>query len=212
MPPRDAGARTLDARTKAATRLRWHRRRQAFTRCGPPTARRRPSSVRRVSSNLALTCAQPVARPRRESDACPAASPHAPRPKAVVHPRWNRRLRPRTRRTALRRAPAARVRACRVSGQRKQVNDFGGAAPGAAELTKRSAVSQLATAATRIRQPPLCPPSTRRCAAATHFRFSRIDARLLRANLFGPGHPASRGGFFGKCRMELLCVFTKTLV
>ncbi len=141
--------------------LRWHRRRQTFTRCGPPTARRSPSSVRRVSSNLALTCAQPVARPRRESDACPAASPHAPRPKAVVHPRWNRRLRPRTRRTALRRAPAARVRACRVSGQRKQVNDFGGAAPGAAELTKRSAVSQLATAATRIRQPPS--PSTRPC-------------------------------------------------
>jgi hypothetical protein len=38
--------------------------------------------------------------------------------------------------------------ACRVSGQRKQVNDFGGAARGEAELTKRSAVSQLATART----------------------------------------------------------------
>jgi len=145
--------------------LRWHRRRQTFTRCGPPTARRSPSSVRRVSSNLALTCAQPVARPRRESDACPAASPHAPRPKAVVHPRWNRRLRPRTRRTALRRAPAARVRACRVSGQRKQVNDFGGAAPGAAELTKRSAVSQLH------------PPASVVPAHTTHFLF-RLAIRM----------------------------------
>jgi hypothetical protein len=44
------------------------------------------------------------------------------------------------------------------------VNDCCGAARGEAELTKRSAVSQLATAATRISQPPSCPPSTRRCA------------------------------------------------
>jgi hypothetical protein len=32
-------------------------------------------------------------------------------------------------------------------------------------------------------------------------------ASFIRANLFGPGHPASRGGFFGKCRVELLCVY-----
>jgi hypothetical protein len=29
----------------------------------------------------------------------------------------------------------------------------------------------------------------------------------FRANLFGPGHPASRGGFLGKCRVELLCIY-----
>jgi hypothetical protein len=67
------------------------------------------------------------------------------------------------------------------------------------------------------------------CGAASHSR-SLLSLRIgvewipkrnvfygkvspfFRANLFGPGHPASRGGFFGKCRMELLCVFTKTLV
>jgi hypothetical protein len=45
---RDAGARTLDHRTKAATRLRWHSRRHPSSRSGPPSARRSPSSVRRV--------------------------------------------------------------------------------------------------------------------------------------------------------------------
>ena len=47
-PPRDAGVGTLYHRKKAATRLRWHRRRQLITRPGPPPARRSPSPVRRV--------------------------------------------------------------------------------------------------------------------------------------------------------------------
>jgi hypothetical protein len=47
-PPCDAGVGTLDHRKKAATRLRWRRRRQPITRPGPPPARRSPSPVRRV--------------------------------------------------------------------------------------------------------------------------------------------------------------------
>ena len=36
---------TLDHRTRAATRLRWYRRRQPPTRPGPPSARRSPSAA-----------------------------------------------------------------------------------------------------------------------------------------------------------------------
>ena len=46
----------------------------------------------------ALVNAGPSARPRRESEACHAAAPHAPGTKAAARPRWHRRLRPRTRR------------------------------------------------------------------------------------------------------------------
>jgi hypothetical protein len=31
----------------------------------------------------------------------------------------------------------------------------------------------------------------------------------IRANLFGPGYPASRGGFFAKLPDGITCVFTK---
>ena len=47
-PPCDAGVGTLDHHKKAATRLRWRRRRQPITRPGPPPARRSPSPVRCV--------------------------------------------------------------------------------------------------------------------------------------------------------------------
>ena len=45
-----------------------------------------------------VPCAQPSARPRRESEACHATAPHAPGTKADARPRWHRRRRPRTRR------------------------------------------------------------------------------------------------------------------
>ncbi len=47
-PPCDAGVGTLNHRKKAATRLRWRRRRLPITRPGPPPARRSPSPVGRV--------------------------------------------------------------------------------------------------------------------------------------------------------------------
>jgi len=33
-----------------------------------------------------------------------------------------------------------------------------------------------------------------------YFVFQLNTQHTLRSDLFGPGHPASRGGFFGKCR------------
>jgi hypothetical protein len=60
--------------------------------------------------------------------------------------------------------PSGALGGCRVSGQRTSVSDLGAAARGEAELTKRSAASQFATAATRSLQPPSCSPSPRRRA------------------------------------------------
>ena len=65
MPPRDAGASTFDHHTKAATRLRWHRRRQPFTRSGPPSASRSPSSVRRMGRLQGFWAEDVGERPRR---------------------------------------------------------------------------------------------------------------------------------------------------
>ena len=45
-----------------------------------------------------VPCAQPIARPHRESELCHAAAPHAPGTKAAARPRWHRRRRPRARR------------------------------------------------------------------------------------------------------------------
>ena len=45
-----------------------------------------------------VPCAQPSVRPRRESEACHAAAPHAPGTNVAARPRWHRRRRPRTRR------------------------------------------------------------------------------------------------------------------
>ena len=59
----------------------------------PPSVRRRAGCPTHV-----VPCAQPSARPRRESEACHAAAPHAPGTKAAARPRWHRRRRPRTRR------------------------------------------------------------------------------------------------------------------
>ena len=77
-----------------------------------PAARPRPL-VQESLQARALRAAS--ARPRRESEACHAAAPHAPGTNVAARPRWHRRRRPRTRRAHFA-APGARVRACRVSG------------------------------------------------------------------------------------------------
>jgi len=75
---RDSGASTLDHRTKATTRLRWHSRRQPSSRSGPLSARRSPSSVRRVGRLQGIWAEDRVERPRRSrarrSHCCSAAT------------------------------------------------------------------------------------------------------------------------------------------
>ena len=62
----------------------------------------------------------------------------------------------------------------------RSVSDLGAAACGEAELTKRPAASQLATAATRSLQPPPCPLSERRTGRPTHhFTFDVGLPRFL---------------------------------
>jgi hypothetical protein len=62
---RDVGARTLDHRTKAATHLRWHSRRQPSSRPGAPSARRSPSSVLCVGRLQGIWAEDRSGRPRR---------------------------------------------------------------------------------------------------------------------------------------------------
>ena len=73
---------------------------------GPKTPCVRLCSRRAATYTLSAAAmgVQPVrlcaasARPRRESEACHAAVPHAPGTNAAARPRWHRRRRPRTRR------------------------------------------------------------------------------------------------------------------
>jgi hypothetical protein len=76
------------------------------------------------------------------------------------------------------------------------VSDLGAAACGEAELTKRSAASQLATAATRSLQPPSCPLSEHRRAGRPKTPYPEWPASAVLfftrsgALLFGAGQRA----------------------
>jgi hypothetical protein len=104
-----------------------------------------------------------------------AAAPHAPGTKAAARPRWHRRRRPRTRRDHL----AARRTCPGLQGfWWRSVSDLGSAACSEAELTKRSATSQLATAGTRSLQPPSCPLSERRRAGRPNVGIHRAPKAI----------------------------------
>jgi len=87
---------------------------------------------------------------------------------------------PTTAQTAATSRPASPLR-CAPCARVRSVSDLGAAACGEAELTKRSAASQLATAATRSLQPPPCPLSERRRTGRPTHLFVSLFMNVLAA-------------------------------
>ena len=182
LPPRDAGAWAEDGGERPRRSRAW-RSRVGETSSGLAVGH--SGYAQPPASVLPALSAPPSRVPytRRALRAAQRSSP--PRvgglPRCSPARSWHKgRRAPTTAQTAATSRPASPLR-CAPCARVRSVSDLGAAACGEAELTKRSAASQLATASTRSLQPPPCPLSERRRTGRPTHLFVSLFMNVLAA-------------------------------